>query len=142
MSQENVERFRRNVEAFNRRDFAALADYSHEEIEFVSVLAAVDAQAAEFRGRETWVNYFASWTRRGTGGRSQISKYGTRVTIWLLRSCTCVARASKAVRLSTRRSGSRTGSGQGSYGGCVPTPIHPRPSKPWGCGSRPCALHV
>jgi ketosteroid isomerase-like protein len=59
MSQENVELVRRAVEAFNRRDVAALADYSHEELEFVSVLAAVDGEAAEFRGRETWVNYFA-----------------------------------------------------------------------------------
>jgi len=59
MSQENVELVRRAVDAFNRRDFAALADYSHEELEWVSVLAAVDGEAAVFRGRETWVNYFA-----------------------------------------------------------------------------------
>ena len=59
MSQENVELVRRAVEAFNRRDFAALADYSDEELEFVSVIAAVDGEAAEFRGREIWVNYFA-----------------------------------------------------------------------------------
>jgi ketosteroid isomerase-like protein len=59
MSQENVELVRRAVEAFNRRDFAALADYSHEELEFVSVIAAVDGEGAAFSGREIWVNYFA-----------------------------------------------------------------------------------
>ena len=59
MSQENVELVRRVYEAFTRRDVAALADYSHEDLEWVSVLAAVDGEAAVFRGRETWVNYFA-----------------------------------------------------------------------------------
>lgn len=59
MSQEDVRLVRRAVEAFNRRDLEAMAAYSHDDLEFVSVMAAVDAEAARFRGRDTWVSYFA-----------------------------------------------------------------------------------
>jgi ketosteroid isomerase-like protein len=58
MSQENVEIVRRAREAFNCRDLRALAEMSHEDLEFVSVLAAVDAESI-YRGPETWANYFA-----------------------------------------------------------------------------------
>jgi ketosteroid isomerase-like protein len=57
MSQENVEIVRRAVEAFTRQDFDALASLCHEDFEFVSVLTAVDAGEATYRGRDTWREY-------------------------------------------------------------------------------------
>jgi ketosteroid isomerase-like protein len=137
MSQENVELVRRAVEAFNRRDFAALADYSHEELEFVSVLAAVDAEAAEFRGRETWVNYFAVMDETWDGWQVadlQVWDAGDDQVAAILHMR---GTGKQSGALSTRRSGSRTGSGRGaSCGECVPTSTPTRPSKPWGCASR------
>jgi uncharacterized protein len=59
MSRENVEVVRRAYEAFNRRDLRALAELSHEDLEFTSVMAAVDAGGATYRGSETWASYFA-----------------------------------------------------------------------------------
>ena len=60
MSQENVEVVRRGYEAFNRRDLRALAELSHEDLEFTSVMAAVDAGGAAYRGSQTWTSYFAA----------------------------------------------------------------------------------
>ena len=60
MSQENVDLVRRLVEAFNRRDMRGLAELSHDDLEFVSVLTAVDAGGATYRGSETWTSYFAA----------------------------------------------------------------------------------
>ena len=34
---------RQAIEAFNRRDMAALAEISHEQLEWTSVMAAVDS---------------------------------------------------------------------------------------------------
>jgi ketosteroid isomerase-like protein len=59
MSQENVEIFHRAIDAFNRRDMRALAELSHEDLEFVSVLTAVDAGGASYHGSEAWASYFA-----------------------------------------------------------------------------------
>src|SRR5438105_4742198 len=59
MSQENVEVVRLAIDAFNRRDMAALAGLSDPDFEFVSVLTAVDAQAATYRGPDGWTTYFA-----------------------------------------------------------------------------------
>jgi ketosteroid isomerase-like protein len=59
VSQENVEVVHRAVEAFNRHDHRALANLSHEDLEFLSVLTAVDAGAATYRGPEAWASYFA-----------------------------------------------------------------------------------
>jgi ketosteroid isomerase-like protein len=50
---------RRGVEAFNRRDFRTLAELTHDDLEFVSVLTAVDAGGGTYRGPEAWVSYFA-----------------------------------------------------------------------------------
>jgi ketosteroid isomerase-like protein len=47
---ENADRVRRAYEAFNRRDVDALLDLVDDDIEFVSVLAAVEG--ASYRGRE------------------------------------------------------------------------------------------
>jgi ketosteroid isomerase-like protein len=60
MSQENVDLVWRLVEAFNGRDMGGLAELSHEDLEFVSVLTAVDAGGATYRGPETWTSYFAA----------------------------------------------------------------------------------
>lgn len=60
MSQENVELVRRGYEAFNRRDLKELAELSHEDLEFTSVIAAVDAGGASYRGSQTWTSYFAA----------------------------------------------------------------------------------
>jgi len=59
MSRENVEVVRRAIDAFNSRDFATLAELSHEDLEFTSILTAVDAGGAIYRGSETWTSYFA-----------------------------------------------------------------------------------
>jgi ketosteroid isomerase-like protein len=58
MSQENVKVVEAALAAFNRRDVQALANASHEDIEFVSVLAELDAGTATFRGRQGWVRDF------------------------------------------------------------------------------------
>jgi len=58
MSQENVEIVQRAADAFNRRDMRALAEASHEDLEFVSVLTAVDAGGASYRGSGAWASYF------------------------------------------------------------------------------------
>ena|SRR5215208_1009922 len=60
MSQENVEIVLPIVDAFNRRDMTGLAELSHEDLEFVSVLTAVDAGGATYRGSDTWTSYFAA----------------------------------------------------------------------------------
>jgi ketosteroid isomerase-like protein len=60
MSQENVDLVWRLVEAFNGRDMEGLAEASHEDLEFVSVLTAVDTGGATYRGSETWTSYFAA----------------------------------------------------------------------------------
>ena len=59
MSRENVEVVRKAGEAFNRRDPKALTALSHEDLEFVSALSAVEAGGATYRGPDTWVKYFA-----------------------------------------------------------------------------------
>ena len=58
MSQENVELVRAAIDAFNRRDLRALAELSHPDLEFVSVLTGVDAGGATYRGSEAWASYF------------------------------------------------------------------------------------
>ena len=60
MSQENVEILQRAIDAFNRRDMRALAEASHEDLEFVSVLTAVDAGGASYHGSGAWTSYFAA----------------------------------------------------------------------------------
>ena len=57
MSEENVEIVRGAIEAFNRQDFDVLASVCHEDFEFVSVLAAVDAGEATYRGSDAWREY-------------------------------------------------------------------------------------
>jgi ketosteroid isomerase-like protein len=59
MSQEDVEVVHRARDAFNRRDLQALAEMTHEDLEFSSVLTAVDAGGSSYRGAQTWANYFA-----------------------------------------------------------------------------------
>ena len=60
MSRENVEVVRRAYEAFNSADrVKALAELSDDDLEFVSVLTAVDADDATYRGPESWATYFA-----------------------------------------------------------------------------------
>lgn len=58
MSRENVEVIQRAGEAFNRHDLQALSDLSHEDLEFVSVMTAVDAGEATYHGKRTWARYF------------------------------------------------------------------------------------
>jgi ketosteroid isomerase-like protein len=59
MSRENVELVHSGLDAFNHRDLRALAELSHEDLEFVTVLTAVEAGGATYRGSETWASYFA-----------------------------------------------------------------------------------
>jgi ketosteroid isomerase-like protein len=60
MSRENVEVVQRAYEAFNSPDrVKALAELSDDDLEFVSVLTAVDADDATYRGPASWATYFA-----------------------------------------------------------------------------------
>jgi ketosteroid isomerase-like protein len=63
MSQENVEVVRLAVDAFNRRDLARLAELSDRDLEIVSVLTAVDAQAATYRGLAGWTRILRGYRR-------------------------------------------------------------------------------
>jgi ketosteroid isomerase-like protein len=58
MTRENVELVRRAVDAFNRRDLGALAEFVHGDFEFVSLLTAVDAEGATYQGSAAWATYF------------------------------------------------------------------------------------
>lgn len=58
MSQENVELTYRAADAFNRRDFAALEEMTHEDLVFTSALTAVDADGGIYRGAGAWRSYF------------------------------------------------------------------------------------
>jgi uncharacterized protein len=59
MPQDNLELVRKAQEAFNRRDLGTLAKLTHDELEFVSVLTAVDAGGGSHHGKEAWESYFA-----------------------------------------------------------------------------------
>ena len=58
MSQENVDLVHKLVEAFNRHDLETLAALSDADLEFVSVLTAIEAGGATYRGPNTWEDYF------------------------------------------------------------------------------------
>ncbi len=55
MSQENVEIVRRAIDAFGREDFALVADLCDEDLEFVSIMTAVEETT--YRGRDAWERY-------------------------------------------------------------------------------------
>jgi ketosteroid isomerase-like protein len=59
MSRKKVETIRRFADAFNRRDLGALAELSTDDVQFVSVLTAVDGGGATYSGPEAWETYFA-----------------------------------------------------------------------------------
>ena len=54
MARENVEFVHRAIDAFNRRDLVALAEFCTDDFEFVSVLSAVDAEGSTYRGGDAW----------------------------------------------------------------------------------------
>jgi ketosteroid isomerase-like protein len=58
-SKESVALVWRAREAFNRRDLRELAELSHDDLEFVSVLTAVDAAGGTYHGPGAWASYFA-----------------------------------------------------------------------------------
>ena len=66
MSQENVEVIERLIEAFDRHDVSTLEALCHSDFEFVSLLTAVDAGDATYRGATAWADYFeaidATWS--------------------------------------------------------------------------------
>ena len=53
-----MEFVRRAVDAFNRQDLAALADFCTDDFEFVSLLTAVEAGGSTYRGQDAWTEYF------------------------------------------------------------------------------------
>jgi ketosteroid isomerase-like protein len=61
MSQENVEVVRRSFEAVNRNDAEAMAALCTDDIEFASMLSAIEE--ASYRGREAWRNYFTDMAK-------------------------------------------------------------------------------
>ncbi len=58
MSQENVELIEGAIDAFDRHDPDTLETLCHEDFEFISVLAVVDADDATYRGVKAWADYF------------------------------------------------------------------------------------
>jgi ketosteroid isomerase-like protein len=54
MAKQDVELVRSAIEAFNRRDLKTLSQLMHDDFEFVSVLTAVDAEGATYRGSDAW----------------------------------------------------------------------------------------
>jgi ketosteroid isomerase-like protein len=84
MSGENVERFRRAYEAFNRRDLDAFVDFCDPEVEFVSLIAESEGQV--YRGHEG-VRQF--WRQQDEAFDSisaeieQITEHGDRMIIGL-----------------------------------------------------------
>jgi ketosteroid isomerase-like protein len=73
MSQENdrnVDVVAKAIEVFNRRDMAALADLSEQDLEIVSALTAANLGGSKHFGqRRAWTDYFAamdeSWDEWG-----------------------------------------------------------------------------
>src|SRR5919198_761549 len=60
MSQENVEIVRREYAAFAARDWAALADLCHPEIEY-ETLESTPGVAGRYRGLDEITEFFDSW---------------------------------------------------------------------------------
>ena len=60
MSQGNVDLVHKLNEAFNRHDLDALSAISDEDLEFVSLMTAIEADGAPYRGPNIWVDYFAA----------------------------------------------------------------------------------
>jgi ketosteroid isomerase-like protein len=60
VSRENLDLANRAFDAFNGHDIDALHSLSHEDFEFVSVLTAVDAEGATYRGPRAWTEYFVA----------------------------------------------------------------------------------
>ena len=58
MSKENVEIAHKVREAFNREDLVDLAEFSDDDLEFISVFTAVDSGGATYRGPDSWAAYF------------------------------------------------------------------------------------
>jgi ketosteroid isomerase-like protein len=69
MSRENVEVVRQSFEAVNRSDAQAMAALCHEDIEFVSMLTAVEE--ASYRGKDAWETYFRDMGEIWQGWRAQ-----------------------------------------------------------------------
>jgi ketosteroid isomerase-like protein len=59
MSQKNVDFVLRAIDAFNREDLPALAEFCTEDFEFASMLTAVEAGGSTYRGPDAWGEYFA-----------------------------------------------------------------------------------
>ncbi len=59
MSEENLRVVRGAIEAFDRKDFKAMAAATHDDFEFVSVFREVDRNEATYRGRNAWETYSA-----------------------------------------------------------------------------------
>jgi ketosteroid isomerase-like protein len=67
MPQDDVETVRRAIEAFNRGDFVLVAELCDDDLEFVSVMTAVEETT--YRGRDTWERYAADMRDTGEGWR-------------------------------------------------------------------------
>jgi ketosteroid isomerase-like protein len=63
VSQEDVDFVLKAVEAFNARDLRYLRTALTDDFEFVSVLSAIDSEAATYRGTDAWRDYFEAMDR-------------------------------------------------------------------------------
>lgn len=73
MAQDSVEIVRTAVEAFRREDFRTVADLCDDDLEFVSVMTAVEETT--YRGRDTWERYATDMRETWTEWRLEDLRY-------------------------------------------------------------------
>jgi ketosteroid isomerase-like protein len=73
MSQENVERVRKAMEAMNGGDFDAALNLAHPDIEWQTLDAFPDA--GTYRGSEEVLSFFQTWLDAFRGFRLHLEKY-------------------------------------------------------------------
>ena len=139
MPSETLELVRRLVEAFNRQDLAELAELSDSELEFVSVLTAVDAGGAVFRGPDLWPTYFEHMHETWEGWHAEDVRIFDAGDDRAAAVFQIVGKGKHSGVGSNRPSESPTRSARASCGGCAPIATRRRRSKQSGLRSRRCA---
>src|SRR5215207_4299301 len=135
MSQENVEAFRRALEAFNHRDFDALLEQLDPEAEWhPGVQASLEGETTSFRGREAFGTGFRGSSTPSLTFASRCRRCATSA-IECSRWVGSVHMARKVVSRSSHHGPTWSSTGAARQFGSGPSSIPMRPSKPPGCGT-------